>query len=63
MAVALTIIAVVLIICGTIALVSYADYYNINRCGIFSDPKHEERIREFERTVDKLEDKINGTVQ
>lgn len=62
MAIAFTIITVVLIICGTIAFVAYMDYCDTNGCGLFPDMHHEKRIRELERTVDKLEDKINGTV-
>lgn len=55
MAVAITIIAVVLIICVSVLVGVYMYYCGENEINMFADPRYEERIKNLEKRVKELE--------
>lgn len=57
MAIALTIILVVLIICVSVLLAVYMDYCGENGIKMFADPRYEERISRLEKLFETEEEK------
>lgn len=56
MIIAITLITIVLIICISILIGLYMDYCKESRTKMFTPQKYDERIRDLERRVEKLEE-------
>lgn len=56
MIIAITLITIVLIICISILIGLYMDYCKESRTKMFAPQKYDERIRDLERRVEKLEE-------
>ncbi len=56
MIIAITLITIVLIICISILIGLYMDYCKESRTKMFTPQKYDERIRDLDRRVEKLEE-------
>lgn len=56
MIIAITLITIVLIICISFLIGLYMDYCKESRTKMFTPKKYDERIRDLERRVEKLEE-------